>query len=132
MDSRSATHPASRTATRPAERISAEDHERIRRRAEEIFIQSGRVAGRDLENWVQAEEEIRSQVHTPVGPRGGIVIKVDGVRYIGEYSEQSGGGYRPGEFGAGDAITVRFEGGKMYVKRRNGLELETTLVRRLP
>jgi len=112
--------------------MSADLHEAIRRRAEEIFVQSGRIAGRDLENWVQAEEEIRKQGRIHVGTRGGIVIKVDGVRYIGEYSEQSGGGYQAGEFGAGDAVTVRFEGGKMYVRRRNGLELETTIMRRLP
>ena len=34
-------------------------------------------------------------------------------------------GYIPGEFGSGAAVSVRFEGDKMFVRRKNGKELET-------
>jgi len=30
-------------------------HELTRRRAEAIYIRNGRIAGRDIENWTQAE-----------------------------------------------------------------------------
>jgi Protein of unknown function (DUF2934) len=33
--------------------------ERIRRRAYELYLQRGNQAGSELENWLQAEEEIR-------------------------------------------------------------------------
>jgi hypothetical protein len=33
-------------------------HEQIARRAYEIWVQSGYVAGRDAENWAQAEREL--------------------------------------------------------------------------
>jgi hypothetical protein len=32
--------------------------EAIRRRAEEIYVRNGRIPGREVENWVQAEKEI--------------------------------------------------------------------------
>ena len=37
-------------------------HELTRRRAEEIYIRNGRIPGRDVENWTQAEEEIRAEL----------------------------------------------------------------------
>lgn len=33
-------------------------HEEIARRAREIYEQSGRVPGRDVQNWLQAEAEL--------------------------------------------------------------------------
>jgi len=56
---------------------------------------------------------------------------VNDVKYVGEYDPASSAGYAPGEFGAGTRIPVRFEGDKMFVKRPNGAELETTIVKRL-
>ena len=35
-------------------------HEQIARRAYEIWVQSGYLDGRDLENWAQAERELRT------------------------------------------------------------------------
>ena len=112
-------------------RVPATDlHEAIRRRAEEIYVQSGRVPGHDLENWARAEREILKQTdqqdwHTA------IVVKVNGVQYVGEYRPEFADGYVPGEFGAGAPVAVRLEGGKMYVRRPNGKELETRIVRKI-
>ena len=97
----------------------------IRRRAEEIYIRSGRIAGHDLENWAQAEQEIR---HELSGRRSAIVVKVNGARYVGEYAPETSDGYRPGELGPGTSVAVRFVGNKMFVKRPNGKELETTII----
>src|SRR5437868_1955181 len=106
----------------------SEIHEAIRRRAEEIYIRSGRIGGRDLENWAQAEAEILQENGRS---RRAIVVGVDGVQYVGEYSVEDSQGYRPGEFQLGEDMAVRLEGDKMFVRRRNGTELETTIVRKI-
>lgn len=41
--------------------IDPDHHEAIRQRAEEIYKRNGRIAGRDVENWVQAETEIQRE-----------------------------------------------------------------------
>lgn len=105
--------------------------EAIRRRAEEIYLESGRLPGRDLENWSQAEQEIMRGLATKLAHRKAVVVRVDGVQYVGEYEPESCDGYLPGEFGAGAAVPVRFEGGKMFVRRPNGRELETTIVQKI-
>jgi len=110
---------------------SPEQHEAIRRRAEEIYIRSGRIPGRDLENWSQAEEEILREFVAVPARRKAVVISVNGVKYVGEYDPASSGGYTPGEFGSGAPVPVRFDGTKMFVKRPNGHELETTIVNKI-
>jgi len=103
-------------------------HDAVRRRAEEIYERSGRIPGRDIENWSQAEQEIRREAQQQRSVRRtAVVVKVNGVDYVGEYSSATAG-YTPGEFGAGDPVVVRFEEGKMYVRRPNGKELETRIV----
>jgi len=102
-------------------------HELIRRRAEEIYYQSGRIPGRDIENWTQAENEILSKG----ARRTAVVIKVNGVQCIGEYQPQFAAGYTPGEFAPGTPVSVRFQGDRMFIRRPNGLDLETTIVQRL-
>ncbi len=102
----------------------------IRLRAEAIYVRNGRIPGHDLENWAQAEQEILQE--QGAGPRRkAIVIKVNGVQYVGEYSLERAGNYTPGEFSAGIPVPVRFEGDKMFLKRPNGKELETTIVKRI-
>jgi hypothetical protein len=101
----------------------------IQRRAEEIYIRNGSIPGRDLENWVQAEQEVLHEFASAVGPRSAVVVKVNGVQYIGEYSRESCDGYIPGELGPGASVPVRLDGGKMFVKRPNGKELETTIIK---
>ena len=105
-------------------------HEAIRRRAEEIYIRNGRVPGRDLDNWAQAEREILQESAHPQTHRTAIIVKVEGTEYVGEYNPASSDGYLPGEFGPGASVPVRFHGDKMFVKRPNGKILETTIVKK--
>ena len=104
--------------------------EAIRRRAEEIYIQSGKVSGRDLENWSQAEREIMSKVGN-AARRTAVIVRVNGIEYVGEYEPERSEGYIPGEFASGGFVPVRFEGDKMFVTRPNGKELETTIVEKI-
>jgi hypothetical protein len=106
-------------------------HEAIRRRAEEIYIRNGRVPGRDLENWAQAEQEILHEAAEPPARRTAIIVKVNGYEYVGEYDPTSSDGYVPGEFGPGASVSVRFHGDRMLVKRPNGKILETTIVKKI-
>lgn len=104
-------------------------HEAIRQRAQEIYESGGRIPGRDIENWVQAEREIRGEFRQEAERRTAVVVRVNGIDYIGEYALAAADGYAPGEFAAGDSVAVRFEEDKMYVKRQNGKELETRIVK---
>ena len=109
--------------------------EAISKRAQEIYERNGRIPGRDMQNWVQAEAEILSEYAESPQASGApkkraIKIRVNGVEYIGEYNLDSAQGYSPGEFGPGDPIHVRFEADKMFVQRPNGKELETTIVKK--
>ena len=106
-------------------------HDAIRRRAEEIYIRNGRLPGRDLENWAQAEQEILRESSEPPVRRTAIVVKVNGAQYVGEYNPASSDGYLPGEFGPGVSVPVRFLDDKMFVKRPNGKILETTIVKKI-
>lgn len=70
--------------------IPPDQHEAIRRRAEEIYIRNGRIPGRDVENWAQAEHEIlreaaQSQSQSQ-SRRTAIIVRVEGVEYVGEYN----------------------------------------------
>lgn len=104
--------------------------EAIRRRAAEIFRLSGGIAGRDIENWCQAEGEIlREYANQPL--RRAVVINLGGVVYTGEYEVSSAGGYTPGEWRAGDHVPVRLAGELLYLRRPNGRELQTTIVKRI-
>jgi hypothetical protein len=114
----------------PTAVFAADLHEAIRRRAEEIYVQSGRIPGRDVENWIQAEREIREQAENR-NRRAAIIVRVNGAQYVGEYCPKSADGYVPGEIGIGSSVPVRLKGDKMYVKRPNGRELETTIVQKI-
>lgn len=108
----------------------ADRQEAIRRRAEEIYIRNGSVPGRDLENWARAEKEILRESAGVSPGKTAIIIKIDGIEYVGEYDLATADGYQPGEFGPGAAVSVRFHGNKMLVKRPSGKVLETTIVRK--
>jgi Protein of unknown function (DUF2934) len=102
----------------------------IRRRATELYQRTGAVEGHDVENWYQAEAEIlRESVGTPV--RRAIVVNVQGVVYTGEYECTAAEGYTPGEWKPGDPVPVRLAGDKLYLRRPNGRELQTTIVKRI-
>ena len=119
---------AGRPSPQPASSSPAILQEAIRRRAEEIYVRDGRIPGRDLENWKQAEQEILRESAESTNRRTAVVVTVNGVKYVGEYDPASCGGYKPGEFAAGVRVPVRFDGNKMFVRRPNGIELETTIV----
>ncbi|HVN18726.1 MAG TPA: DUF2934 domain-containing protein [Dongiaceae bacterium] len=104
--------------------------EAIRRRAEQIYIESGRIAGRDVENWAQAEREVLGETEAPTR-RTAIVVKVNGVQYVGEYRPEGADGYVPGEFEVGSPVAVRLEGDRMFVQRPSGRELETRIVKKI-
>lgn len=112
----------------PLPASAANLHEAIRRRAEEIYFRSGCIPGRDVQNWTQAETEIREEA---THHRTAVIVKVDGVQYVGEYRPEASDGYVPGEFSPGSQLPVRFHADKMFVKRANGRELETTIVKKI-
>lgn len=101
----------------------------IRRRAEEIYARNGALPGRDLQNWKEAEIEILQEQAALFAHGSAVVVRVNGVQYVGEYRLNSSGDYMPGEFKHGDPVPVRFLDGKMFLKRPNGAELETHIVK---
>src|SRR5258708_27465649 len=104
--------------------------EAIRRRATELYQQGGAVEGQDADNWYQAEAEIiRESVNRLT--RRAVVINVQGVVYTGEYESSSADGYIAGEWKPGESIPIRFAGDKLYLRRRDGRELQTTVVKRI-
>jgi hypothetical protein len=105
-----------------------EIREAIGRRARELYERSGRLPGHDLQNWCQAEAEIIRE-HSG---RPAIIVKVGGVLYTGEYERAQSGGYQAAEWDPGDPIPVRVAGDKLYLRRPNGRELATTIVKRSP
>lgn len=108
---------------------SPDRQEIIRRRAEEIYHRNGGIPGRDRENWAQAEAEIFQELSGV--RRTAVVVKVNGLQYVGEYNAADSDGYTAGEFRRGAPVSVRIEGDTMFVIRRNGRELETRIVHRV-
>ena len=45
-----------------ASKIDSPSHGEIAARAEQIYRESGCIAGRDLENWVRAENELKQRM----------------------------------------------------------------------
>jgi hypothetical protein len=121
---------ASAKTPNPWPTLPNDRHEAIRRRAEEIYFRNGKIPGHDQENWAQAEQEILRELAPPRTRRAAIVIKVNGLEYIGEYNPGASDGYRPGEFGPGASVLVSFHGDHMLVFRPNGKTLETTVTRK--
>ena len=103
--------------------------EAIRRRATELYLCRG-IEGHDAENWYQAEAEIIRESITRAARRA-VVVNVQGVVYTGEYESNAADGYTPGEWQPGDPIPVRLAGNRLYLRRRNGRELQTTIVKRI-
>jgi Protein of unknown function (DUF2934) len=102
----------------------------IRTRAQELYRQSGAAEGHDVENWCRAEAEILRETSADLA-RPAVVINVEGVVYTGEYDTASADGYLPGEWKVGDRIPVRLEGDRLFLRRPNGRELETSVVKRI-
>ncbi|HZQ23910.1 MAG TPA: DUF2934 domain-containing protein [Terriglobales bacterium] len=109
--------------TRPKELEAA-----IRKRASEIWEESGRIPGHDAENWLRAETEVLAQWASRQKRVAGIRVRVAETIYVAEYDPAEAGGYRPGEFKSGDPVELRFEGEDLYVKRAAGQELRARIV----
>lgn len=103
--------------------------EKIRRRATEIFERRGRLQGYDLDNWCQAEAEVLREFGAGAVRRA-VVVDVAGTLYTGEYDCLTAD-YYPGEWQPGDSVRVRLEGENLYLRRPNGRELCTTIVKRI-
>jgi hypothetical protein len=63
--------------------------------------------------------------------RASVVINLEGVVYTGEYDFATAGDYMAGEWQGGDRIPVRLAGDRLYLRRPDGRELETQVVRRI-
>jgi hypothetical protein len=117
-------------ASTPAPSLS-DLHDAIAQRAREIYERNGRIPGRDVANWCQAEAEILREYSERPARKRAVKVRVNGVEYVGEYNPEFSEGYTPGEFGSGESVPVRFAGDKMFVRRPNGKELETTIVKKV-
>ncbi len=120
----------SATAPAPNPR-SPEIEAAIRRRAEQLYEQRGKIPGHEVEDWLQAEADVTREIEPSPAPSPAlVVVRFAGVTYTGEYDRAHCDGYAPGEFRAGAPVEIRFEADKMYVKRPNGKELEARLIRK--
>ena len=109
---------------------SPQMREAIRRRATELYHRKGAVEGHDFENWYQAEAEILREFAANAVLRA-VVVNLQGVVYTGEYEAACAEGYTPGEWKSGDPVPARLAGDKLYLRRPNGQELQTTIVKRI-
>jgi hypothetical protein len=107
---------------------SSQLQEAIRLRATELFQRGGAVEGHDVEHWYQVEAEV---LREPTIHSVRRVVVVRGVVYTGEYEPISADGYIPGEWTSGDRVPVRLAGDKLYLRRPNGREPKTTIVKRI-
>ncbi len=97
---------------RTSENYSPQMREAIRRRATELYQQSGAIEGHDTENWYQAEAEVLRE-SAPHLVRRAVIVNVQGVVYTGEYDSTAPHGYTPGEWKAGDTVPVRHSGDQL-------------------
>ncbi|MBZ5707537.1 MAG: DUF2934 domain-containing protein [Acidobacteriia bacterium] len=116
--------PSSHTGLSPQQVEQA-----IRRRAQELYEQRGKVAGHEVEDWLQAEAEVTAQRPRPAGRKRTVVVKVAGITYTGEYDSGLCGGYKPGALKAGQPVRVRFRDDKIFITRADGLELEARIIK---
>ena len=103
----------------------------IRRRAQQLYEQRGRALGHEVEDWLQAESEVLRPADFPPAPAY-LQVRLNGVVYTGEYDRNHCGGYVPGEISRNAQVELRFAGEKMFLKRGNGVELETRIVAQSP
>jgi len=105
--------------------------EAIRRRAERLYEQRGRAPGHEVEDWLQAEKEVLQEIELTQSPRPAyVVVRYGGSLYTGEYDAKQSDGYARGEFRPGAPVEIRFDAGKLYLKRPNGKELKTRIVKK--
>jgi hypothetical protein len=59
-----AAPPPAHPAAGPATVTTTLSHEKVAKLAYEIWVKKGRIAGRDFENWREAEAQLRMTVQT--------------------------------------------------------------------
>ena len=101
----------------------------IRRRAQQLYEQRGRVPGHEVEDWLQAEADVKKEAQPRASRPAYVSVKVAGVTYVGEYDAAACQGYTPGEFQAGEPVRVRVNREKIFITRPDGTELEARIVR---
>lgn len=60
-----------------------------------------------------------------------ISIELDGMVYVGSYYPRWRWSYSPTDFIVNDPVEVRIDGNHLVIKRPNGKELKTAIVRRI-
>jgi hypothetical protein len=115
---------------RKSGKYSPQMQEAIRRRATELYQRSGAVEGHDVRNWCQAEAEILRETAAHV-THPAVVVNLEGVVYTGEYDLAAADGYKPGEWKPGDRVPVRLVGDCLFLRRPNGRELQTNVIKRI-
>lgn len=108
---------------------SKELQEAIRKRAREIWEESGRIPGRDSQNWLRAEEDVLRAWTPRQRSQPAIQVRVGEKIYTATYDPGLAGGYIPGEFKPGDPVELRFEAGELFLKRRSGQEFQARIIR---
>ncbi len=75
-----------------AQRIGNHDgkptHEEIARRAREIYERSGRVPGRDLENWLEAEAQLSAARKTEREPKPAALEQRSAARVLAKPAQR--------------------------------------------
>jgi hypothetical protein len=103
----------------------------IERRARELYEQRGRVAGHELEDWLQAEAEVTQTTSPPPERKpASIVVRVGDIIYTGEYDAAACGDYTPGNLKKGQPITVLVKGDQLLINLPSGGQLVTTIVKK--
>jgi hypothetical protein len=111
--------------------MSVISEDAIRRRAQQLFEQRGRIPGHEVEDWLRAEAELRRESASRT-KSARVLVKLEGVTYTAEYDPANCDGYQPGELSSGAPTRIRLVQDKMFIQRPNGKELETRIVKQSP
>ncbi len=94
------------------------------------WMSENRLPGAGQHVEMLSEAEMIREFTTQSGC-GEIVVNVEGVVYTGEYEFMTAFDYAPGEWPTGTSTPVRFVEGKLFLRRPNGCELQTMIVKRI-
>jgi Protein of unknown function (DUF2934) len=76
-------------------------HDEIARRAQAIYEESGRIDGRDEQNWLQAESQLIASRKRQAGAQGGVESKP-----AGKQGQRPNGGQQPGNRQTGQSESL--------------------------
>jgi len=72
---------STQVATREVSVVNSTREEEIRRRAYEIYLEHGEQSGRELDDWLQAERELKRGMF-PNSERGSATADIDTLRLL--------------------------------------------------